>query len=198
VLVIALGNATRSIDRLMATDKRYSATIDLSAFTTTDDLEGDRTEVVVGVAQRPDRAAIEAAIRPFTGEFPQRPPAFSAVKVGGRRAYERARRGEEPAIAPRNVTVHALELVRYVWPHVELDIRCGKGFYVRSLARDLGEALHCGGHCTAIRRTAVGPFTLDMSSTLERLPMSLEQDDLMPLDQALQLLTSPLQPPSPS
>jgi tRNA pseudouridine55 synthase len=186
VLVIALGPATRSIDRLMATDKRYRTEIDLSAFTTTDDLEGERSEAAV--AQPPSTYAVRTALQHFIGEFPQRPPAFSAVKVAGQRAYKLARRGEAPAIEPRPVFVHELRLVDYVWPRLELDIRCAKGFYVRSLARDLGEALGAGGHCVSIRRTAVGPFTLEMSKRLDDLPERLSQSDLIPLETALTMV----------
>jgi tRNA pseudouridine55 synthase len=186
VLVIALGHATRSIDRLMATDKRYRTAIDLSAFTTTDDLEGERSEVAV--AQPPSMDAVRTALHRFIGEVRQRPPAFSAVKVAGQRAYKLARKGEAPVIEPRLVFVYELSLVNYAWPRLELDIRCAKGFYVRSLARDLGEALGVGGHCVSIRRTAVGPFTLEMSKRPDDLPERLSQSDLIPLETALTMV----------
>ncbi|HVP73481.1 MAG TPA: tRNA pseudouridine(55) synthase TruB [Phycisphaerales bacterium] len=205
VLVLALGSATKSISKVMASDKRYRTVIDLSAFTTTDDAEGERVEVrrdeetqrrrdeVVMEGHHsvssslslsvsaPSQEAIVTALHHFTGEFLQTPPAYSAVKVGGRRAYAIARAGAEPDIAPRPVIVHALKLIRYDWPHVELDIHCGKGFYVRALARDLGKALGTGGFCASIRRTAVGPYALDMARTIEQLPERLSQDDLLPL-----------------
>jgi tRNA pseudouridine55 synthase len=183
VLVLALGRATRSIERLMATEKRYRTEIDLTAFTTTDDREGERTEVAV--AAPPDEAAVRAALARFTGTIQQRPPAFSAMKVGGRRAYAAARKGTPMELAPRPVRVDAIEPVAYRWPLVTLDIRCGKGFYVRSLARDLGVALGTGGHCASIRRTAVGPFTLDEARPLDALPQRLATGDLLPLEAAL-------------
>ena len=183
VLVIALGKATRSIERLMATDKRYRTEIDLTAFTATDDREGDRTEVAV--ATPPDEAAVRGALARFTGTVLQRPPAFSAMKVGGRRAYAAARQGTPMDLAPRPVRVDEIELVAYLWPTVTLDIRCGKGFYVRSLARDLGVALGTGGHCASIRRTAVGPFTLDEARSLDDLPRRLAPAELLPLEAAL-------------
>jgi tRNA pseudouridine55 synthase len=185
VLVMAIGRATAAINQFMATDKRYRTEIDLSAFATTDDAEGERHEIA---AEAPSLEEIRAALPHFIGEFLQRPPAFSAVKVAGRRAYSLARRGEPPQIAERPVVVHSLELLRYDWPIVELDIHCGKGFYVRSLARDLGETLGTGGHCASIRRTAVGPFTLEMSRSLKSLPAMIDQGDLMPLNQALAMV----------
>jgi len=188
VLVVAVGHATRAIDRLMATSKRYCTTIDLSAFTTTDDLEGERADV--RVAQPPPRQAIEQALGALTGTIQQRPPAFSAVKVAGQRAYDLARQGRTAEIAPRPVVVHELRLLAYDWPRIELEIHCGKGFYVRSLARDLGLALGTGGHCTAIRRTAVGPFTLEMARTPEQLPPRLREQDLLPLERAMAMIAA--------
>lgn len=179
VLAIAIGSATKAIDRLMATNKRYRTVIDLSAFTTTDDAEGTRTEV--NVSQPPTSDMVQRAVQSFTGEFLQKPPAFSAVKVGGRRAYAIARAGGEPIIEPRPVIVQALELVAYAWPHVELDIFCAKGFYVRSLARDLGTALGVGGHCASIRRTAVGSYTLETAIPVDQLPERITQPDLLPV-----------------
>jgi tRNA pseudouridine55 synthase len=118
----------------------------------------------------------------------QAPPAFSAVKVEGRRAYKMARAGAAPEVPPRPVTVHELELVAYDWPHVDLAIRCAKGFYVRSLARDLGRAVGTGGHCLTIRRTAVGPFTEAMAVPLDDLPDTIDDTVLLPVDRALALV----------
>lgn len=178
VLVLALGSATKLIERMMATEKRYRTTIDLSAFTTTDDREGERTEVAI--TEPPSRERVVAALRSFTGTILQRPPAFSAMKVGGRRAYKLARRGEVVELAPRPVVVHAIEVLGYAFPLLELDIHCGKGTYIRSIARDLGTHLGTGGHCAAIRRTAVGPWTESMARTVESLPDTITEADLLP------------------
>jgi tRNA pseudouridine55 synthase len=183
VLVLALGRATKVIDRLMATDKRYRTRIDLSAFTETDDLEGAREPVEV--AEPPGGEAVAAAVAGFVGTIQQRPPAYSAVKVGGRRAYAMARKGEAVDLPARPVVVHAIEVVSYDWPLLDLDIHCAKGLYVRSLARDLGVALGAGGHCVSIRRTAVGPFTLDEAVTLEEVPEPLTEEGLMSIEEAL-------------
>lgn len=186
VLVLALGKATKLINHLMDTQKRYRTAIDLTAFTTTDDVEGERTEIAT--ASPPDEGAVRSVLARFVGTFPQRPPAFSAVKVKGRRAYKLARRGKPAEIPARPVTVHAIELIGYDWPVIELDIHCDKGFYVRSLARDLGIALGTGGHCASIRRTAVGPFTLEMAMKLDEVPEPLTQERLIAPDEAMRMV----------
>ena len=188
VLVIALGRtATRELGRFMAAEKRYRTVVDLSAFTTTDDREGERRDVVV--AAPPSSDQVRAVLERFVGPIDQRPPAVSAVKVKGRRAYALARRGEAFTLPARPVVMHAIELVRYAWPRLELDIRCGKGTYIRSLARDLGEALGTGGHCASLRRCAVGPFTETEARALDELPEPLTPADVMRLDAALARLS---------
>ena len=177
VLVVAVGTATKMIDRLMAGAKRYATAIDLTAFTDTDDLEGSRTDV--SVSQPPSEADVRAAIDRFTGSIMQRPPAYSAKKVNGQRAYKMARKGVAVELEPREVFVHSIKLAKYHWPLVELDIHCDKGFYVRSLARELGQALGTGGHCVSIRRTAVGPFTIAMARQLATLPSPLTERELL-------------------
>jgi len=171
VLVVALGRATREIERLMAGPKRYETEIDLSATTNTLDSEGERQPV--DIAQAPSRAALDTALATMRGTFLQTPPAFSAVKIGGRRAYALARGGRAEEPPPRPVHVHELEVLEFDFPIVRLRIRCEKGFYVRSLARDLGTALGTGGYCRAIRRTAVEPYTLADAIPLDDLPARL-------------------------
>ncbi|MBL9141033.1 MAG: tRNA pseudouridine(55) synthase TruB [Phycisphaerae bacterium] len=174
VLVLALGRCTRMIESLMATEKRYETRIDLSAFTTTDDSEGERTEV--RDAAPPQRHAIEALLRErFTGTIQQRPPAYSAVKLGGRRAYDLARKGLAPTPAPRPVQVHSIDVASYEWPHLDLRIHCGKGTYVRSIARELGQQLGTGGTCLSIRRTMVGTFAIERAVPMDALPERITQ-----------------------
>ena len=189
VLVVAFGRATKAVERLMATDKRYETEVDLSAFTAGDDREGERREVDVPVP--PTRDAVAAALTRFVGEIDQRPPAFSAVMVDGRRAYRIARKDDTFELPARKVTVHALELLDYAWPIARIAIHCGKGFYVRSLARDLGLALGTGGHCASLRRTAVGPFTLEHARTLRELPETIDASCVIPLARALEMLPPP-------
>lgn len=186
VLVLALGKATKSIERLMATDKRYRTIVDLAAFTTTDDREGERTEVPVDSPPSPE--AVRAAVAGFVGVIQQRPPAFSAMKVGGRRSYSLARAGAAVEHPPRPVRIDAITIERYAFPELELDIRCGKGTYIRSLARDIGVALGTGGHCATLRRTAVGPFTEAMSIAVDDLPNRIGQAEVIPLADAIALL----------
>jgi tRNA pseudouridine55 synthase len=115
------------------------------------------------------------------GVIQQRPPAFSAIKLDGRRAYELARKGEQVEIPARPVTIHALEVIDYAWPLLTLRVECGKGTYIRSLARDLGTSLGVGGMLTSLRRTASGDFRVERASTLEQLPSIMTQADLGPI-----------------
>ena len=172
VLLVAIGRATKQIPFLMGLEKRYETTIDLSATTATLDAEGERVPATLD-GPPPDRATVEAALQRFRGTFEQAPPAFSAVKIAGRRAYDLARRGESVEPKPRGVTVHELTLDDYAWPVARLSIRCAKGFYVRSLARDLALSLGLAGHCLSIRRTAIGPYDLSMA-----MPLTEERQDL--------------------
>jgi len=187
VLVVALGRATKSINLVMDTRKRYQTTIDLTAFTTTDDREGDRTEIEV--AKIPSEDDLRAALEGFRGRSMQTPPAYSAMKVGGRRAYKLARQGQSPELQPREVMVHELEVTRYAWPDVQLELLVDKGFYVRSLARDLGEALSTGGHCASIRRTEVGPFTIQDAIDPADLPDPLTDDRIIGIESLDRLLS---------
>jgi tRNA pseudouridine55 synthase len=176
VLVVGLNRATRLLGHLQLADKSYDATILLGATTTTDDAEGSiiTTAPVDGVTAE----AIEAAVAGFRGEISQVPSKVSAIKVDGRRAYERVRAGEEVALKARSVTVSRYDIldVRPVSSGLEVDISvdCSSGTYIRALARDLGAELGVGGHLTALRRTRVGAFDLSGAHTLESLAHSFE------------------------
>jgi tRNA pseudouridine55 synthase len=178
VLVVAIGRATKSIDRLMAGEKRYETVIDLSAFTTTDDGEGERTEVA---SVPPSPESIREACATWVGEVMQRPPAFSAIKVQGRRSYDLARSGEARELAARPVSIHGIEIDAYDFPLLSLRVHCGKGTYIRSLARDLGSALGTGGHCRSIRRTQVGIYDIGQAIRMDDLPDVIVQGMLRPL-----------------
>jgi len=179
VVVCCLGRATKAVPRLMDRGKVYLAEVDLSAFTTTDDREGERHEVAV--SDPPDEARIDAVLRGFLGVIQQVPPAHSAVHVGGQRAYQRARRGESVELDPRPVRIDAIERLAYTWPLLSIRICCGKGTYIRSLARDVGQALGCGGHLATLRREAVGEYTLARAVTAERLESPLTPEALLPI-----------------
>lgn len=178
VVVCCLGKATRAVEQLMGLTKVYDAVVDLSAFTTTDDREGERQEVAV--AQIPDEATVRQVLATFIGEVEQVPPVYSAVHVDGQRAYKLARRGEQPDMPARTVRIDAIELNRYDWPLLDITVTCGRGTYIRSLARDIGVRLGTGGHLASLRRTAVGPYTLDKAITFDRLESPLRQEDLLP------------------
>ncbi len=191
LLVVALGRFTKSLALLMGGDKRYETEIDLSAFTATDDREGALE--VVSVAHPPSSSEIERALDSFRGSIMQTPPAFSAVKIAGQRSYDIARRGRrqsadarpsQPPTLPtaRPATVHAISIRAFAWPILTLDIHCAKGFYVRSLARELGAALRTGGHCKSIRRTFSAPFSIEKAIPLDSLPVRLGPSDLTRID----------------
>ena len=167
LLPIALGEATKTVAFVMEGRKVYRFTVRWGEERDTDDAEGRITESSAG---RPTAAAIGALLPRFTGQITQVPPRFSAVKIAGERAYDLARDGEVVDIAPRPVEIHRLELIETPDPdHAVLVAECGKGTYVRALARDLGRALKCLGHVAALRRTAVGPFGEDVASSLDAL-----------------------------
>jgi tRNA pseudouridine55 synthase len=186
VLVAALGKATKSISQIMDTTKRYETRIDLAAFTSTDDREGEREEIVV--TNPPDIDLVERTLDRFRGTSMQRPPIYSAMKIGGRRAYQLARSGKQVSLEPRPVNAHEIRVQRYEWPYLELELHVDKGFYVRSLARELGEGLKTGGHCESIRRTAVGPFNLEMAHDPEKLPDPLPLDLLLDVPTAIEMI----------
>jgi len=166
-LPIALGEATKTVPFVVDGRKVYRFTIKWGEESSTDDAEG---EIVARSQVRPTAAQIKAALVAFTGEIAQRPPAFSAVKVDGERAYNLAREGAPPELEPRPVTIHRLELAEVVDPdRSTLEAECGKGTYVRALARDLGRALGTFGHVTALRRLTVGPFAESALVTLADL-----------------------------
>ena len=166
VLPIALGEATKLAGRLLDSDKAYEFTISFGAQTDTLDAEG---QVVATSDLRPTAAAVAAALTAFTGPIAQVPPAFSALKVDGARAYALARAGEQVALATRQVTVHELALLDAGPDEATLSAHVSKGTYIRSLARDIALALGTVGHVTMLRRTRAGPFGLAQAITLDKL-----------------------------
>ncbi|MDP2775145.1 MAG: tRNA pseudouridine(55) synthase TruB [Nocardioides sp.] len=171
VLVLGINRATRLLGHLMLTEKGYDATIRLGVATTTDDAEGEVVSTSATAAVTDD--AVRAALATFVGDIEQVPTAVSAIKVDGKRAYQRVRDGEQVELKARPVTVHELGVgaVRLGDDHVDVDVslRCSSGTYVRAIARDAGALLGVGGHLTALRRTAVGQFDLAAAATLEEL-----------------------------
>jgi len=183
VLVLGTHRATRLLGHLTLTEKRYDATILLGVSTSTDDAEGEVTATASAAAVTEED--VRSGLAALVGEIEQVPTAVSAIKVDGKRAYQRVRAGEEVALKARPVTVHSIDVhdVRLLGDTAEVDVsvHCSSGTYIRAIARDLGTALGVGGHLTALRRTAVGPFGLDVARTLEQLE---EEFVVVPLAEA--------------
>lgn len=184
VLVAGVGKATRLLGRLALAEKEYQATIRLGQATSTADAEGEVISAAPAGGLTLD--AVRAAARELTGEIQQVPPAVSAVKVGGTRAYRLARAGTTPVLAARAVTVRSfcISSERRAGDQlldVDATVTCSSGTYIRALARDLGEALGVGGHVTALRRTRAGPYDLGVARTLDQLEAELS---LIPLARA--------------
>lgn len=187
VLAVALGEATKTVPYITDALKCYTFTVRLGQSTNTDDAEG---EVIARSDLRPSDAEIKAALGDFVGNIMQVPPQFSAVKVDGERAYKKARDGEEMELAARELWVEELLLVdRPDADHVTLEMTCGKGGYVRSIARDLGEKLGCKGHVLRLRRIWSGPFDVVEGVTLEKIEALAKTPELdafiLPLELAL-------------
>lgn len=168
VLVVLVGKATKRCDQVMAGSKRYETTVDLSRLSSTDDLEGELASVQVD--REPTLEDVRRACLRWTGSVMQTPPAYSAIKVNGKRAYALARKGETVELKPRPIRIDSISIIEYSWPMLTLDIACGKGTYIRSLGRDIGEAMGAGGVLTGLRRTRVGRFGIEDAVMLEDLP----------------------------
>jgi tRNA pseudouridine55 synthase len=166
ILPVAFGEATKTVPFVQDGEKAYRFTVLWGAETDTDDSDGT---IIARSDLRPSQAEIEALLPRFMGTILQKPPAFSAIKINGERAYDLARDGEMPDLEPRPVTIHALDLVSFTPNEAVFEARCGKGTYVRALARDLGRLLGCLGHVSALRRTRVGPFREEHAVSLAEL-----------------------------
>ena len=193
VLPVFIGQATRLAEYHLGDDKHYRALVSFGATSTTDDLEGELTPID---GSPPDRATVEAALASFSGQIEQVPPDYSAVHVGGRRAYELARHGRKPELRPRTITIHSLQLTD--WDEAEgqrpvatLEVRCSAGTYIRSLARDLGAQLGTGAYLAALTRTASGSFSLADAHPLDEVRQALAdgraQKLMLPPDAGLDL-----------
>jgi tRNA pseudouridine55 synthase len=173
VLPVAFGEATKTVPVVQDGAKSYRFRVRWGEESATDDAEG---EIVARSDRRPAAAEIESLLPRFVGAILQTPPTFSAIRIAGARAYDLAREGETFAIDPRPIHVYRLDLISAELDQAVLEAECGKGAYVRALARDLGRALGCYGHVIELRRTRVGPFSVDSAIPLDRLP---DDTDLM-------------------
>ncbi len=186
ILPIALGEATKTVPFLVEASKRYEVEIAWGEHRDTLDAEGDVLETS---EVRPSRAEIDAALPGFLGQISQIPPKFSAIKIDGKRAYDLARAGEEPEMKARPVTIYALTVINAAKDVLTLDVHCGKGTYIRSLARDLAIALGTVGYVKNLRRTMVGPFTqktaIGLDSLEDLVHRGAAEDKLLGLETAL-------------
>jgi tRNA pseudouridine55 synthase len=187
VLILCVGSATRLIEYVQRMPKRYRGTFLLGRHSDTEDVEGEVE--LLDSPPVPTREQIEAALQQFRGEIQQRPPAFSALKVAGKRAYQLARAGKEVDLKPRPVQIDSLEIISYEYPSLVLDVRCGSGTYVRSLGRDLAESLGTAAVMSALERTEIGDFKVEDAAEMKQLgnPEAIQQQ-LQPVALAVSML----------
>lgn len=164
LLIVLFGECTSSSDEFMDLGKQYRGVVKLGVTTSTDDLDGDIT------SERPvnwDEVLVRNIVSSFRGEILQRPPAISAIKVNGERSYKIARSGKELSLEPRPVKIHEITVVELSCPFVTIEVTCGKGTYIRSIARDIGELLGCGGSLAKLRRTSIGDYQVEDAWRIE-------------------------------
>lgn len=166
LLIILLGDATKRSDEFLKRDKVYEATIQLGAVSTTGDPEG---EITNQSDEQPSEAAVQAALRQFVGTITQTPPIYSAIKIGGQRAYKLARKGTAVEIPSRQVTIHSIELLEYSYPELTIRTHVSSGTYIRSLAVDIGEQLGTGAYCSQLRRISIGDAHIDAATAMPSL-----------------------------
>jgi tRNA pseudouridine55 synthase len=186
LLVIMIGRATRLCEAVMADDKEYVTTIDLAHTSPSDDLETEPEPAAVN--EIPSDEYVRQVCATFVGVIQQRPPIYSAMWIDGKRAYELARKGREVEMALRPVRIDELEVVSYAWPVLTIRVRCGKGTYIRSLARDIGAALGAGGMLTDLRRTRIGRFNVADAIALDDIPDPMVLNLVQPVPQDLKHL----------
>jgi tRNA pseudouridine55 synthase len=168
LLILLSGKFTRRAAEFSKLDKVYEASIFLGATSTTGDPEGEITPIVAKSLIKPSRAAIEKIFqKKFSGEITQTPPIYSAIKIGGERAYKLARQGQVPEMPPRTVTIYAIELLKYEYPRLEIRVHVSSGTYIRTLAEDIGRALGSGAYTTALRRIKIGKFDVAAAEPIE-------------------------------
>lgn len=170
LLVCLLGKGTKKATEFLKLDKRYTATIELGKTSTTGDIEGEITENKV--EKIPSLDEVKKVVQSFVGEIIQRVPAYSAVKINGRRAYDLARKGIEVEMPVRKVQIYELELVSYEWPELRIRCKVSSGTYIRALGEDIGAALGVGGYLTELRRTEIGEFSVKDAVTLDEIMQS--------------------------
>lgn len=196
VLLACIGKGTRLVERLMELPKRYITTMRLGVTNETFDTEREATPV--DGAMPVTREAVDAALQTMVGEIKQRPPAFSAMRVGGVLSYKLAKRGKAAPLEPRPITIYQISVCAYDWPMLTLDITCGRGTYIRSIARDLGEALSCGAICEKLCRESVGPFQVNDAIRLDQATREDVRARLIDVSEAIARVRAYVPPTPPS
>ncbi len=176
LLIVCTGKFTKKINEYMGMPKRYIATLTLGSITPTYDLESspEQHQPFEQVTEK----ELQKVLQQFTGPIMQVPPAHSAIKQDGKRVYELARAGKEVKLEPRPVTIYEIKLLRFALPEVEIDVACSTGTYIRSLAHDIGQTLGCGAHLSALRRTAIGEFTVEDAKLPEEVEVSFLEKEV--------------------
>lgn len=170
VLIVLVGKEdTKRQREFMEMEKEYVAKIRLGAISDTDDATGIIQKSKLKNKKHISKLKMRQILNSFTGTIEQVPPAYSAKKIRGKKAYELARRGEALRLAPKKVTIHAIELLNYNWPILDIRVTCSSGTYIRALARDIGEKLRCGAYLESLTRTRIGPFTREKSKTIDQV-----------------------------
>ena len=177
LLLLLIGRATKMAEQLMSQPKQYLATLKLGA--TTETLDPESPEIPHPNPPIASCEQIESTLQRFIGTIQQQPPIYSALKIAGRPAYALAREGQSPKLAPRPVTIYSIKLLRYEYPLLDLQIDCGRGTYIRSLAADIGTALGSAAYLTSLRRTRIGDFALERAVTLDHLDRQLIEASLL-------------------
>lgn len=166
LLIILLGDATKKAGEFLKLDKVYEATVRLGQVSTTGDSEGEITEVSERVPTRED---VDAVVMKFIGKITQTPPAYSAIKINGQRAYDLARKGKEVEIPPREVEIYSIDIVDYTYPELKIRTHVSSGTYIRTLAEDIGAALQTGAYCSELRRTVIGEWHIEDAKTIDQI-----------------------------
>lgn len=174
LLIILLGDACSRTNEFLKLDKVYEATVELGKTSTTGDPEG---EIRIADSRQPTANEVREVLSRFTGEIEQIPPAFSAIKVNGKRAYDLARKGEDVVIPPRTVTVYSLELLSYEYPLLTVRTHVSSGTYIRTLAEDIGTALGTGAYCTTLRRTQIAEYSIGDAGSVEEVLAAIQLDN---------------------
>ena len=177
VMILCTGKATKTIDTYLHKDKEYIATIKLGA--TTPSFDGETEENATYPTEHITRELVQETLRKFIGEIDQVPPVYSAVRIDGKHAYEHARKAKDIEIQPRKVRIDSIELLDFALPYIQIRIACSKGTYIRSLANDIGKALHSGGYVSSLQRTKVGDVTLDDCISIESFQEQIEQEKVV-------------------